>query len=218
MSDREIPSPTENGSKISLSESIFRQTFLDQLKAGEHSAAQKLFERYSHRLVRLAGNNIHPALIKRFDGEDVVQSVFRTFFRRKDAGKLTIEHSQQLWKLLVTITICKTRSYARRHTADKRDVQAELRIESHLQLLDQEPSPEQALALWEELDVVLEGLPKRTGEILSGRLEGKNKTEIASELHLSRQTVHRILNLLEERLEQRFQLFSEEIRPDSRKS
>jgi RNA polymerase sigma-70 factor (ECF subfamily) len=105
----------------------------------DNEANQKLFEQYSQRLVRLAGNHIHPALIKRFDGEDVVQSVFRTYFRRQDAGEFAIEHTQQLWKLLVTITLCKTRSYARRHTADRRDARAEQEAASHLEMLDREP-------------------------------------------------------------------------------
>jgi RNA polymerase sigma-70 factor (ECF subfamily) len=187
---------------------LIDRTFLQQLQAGDDAATQKLFERYSQRLVQLAGNNIHPALIKRFDGEDVVQSVFRTFFRRQDAGQLEIEHSQQLWRLLVTITLCKTRSHARRHTAAKRDAQAEQPQASHFEFLDREPAAEEALALWEEIDVALQGLPEKTGAILSARLEGKPKSEIAQELNISRQTVHRILNLLEERLDQRFQQYS----------
>ena len=208
MSGSGFPSSEGSPAEFDSSESMLNQTFLQRLQAGDDSAMQKLFERYSQRLVRLAGYNIHPALVKRFDGEDVVQSVFRTFFRRQDAGQLQIEHSQQLWRLLVTITLCKTRSHARRHTAEKRNAQAEQLQGSQFDFLDREPAPEEALALWEEIDFVLQGLPARTGEILSARLEGKNKSEIATELNLSRQTVHRILNLLEERLDQRFQGFS----------
>jgi len=208
MSSSESRSSEEPAVHFESAESLFDGTFLQQLQAGDDAAMQKLFERYSQQLVRLAANNIHPALVKRFDGEDVVQSVFRTFFRRQDAGQLEIEHSQQLWRLLVTITLCKTRSHARRHTATKRDVRNEQPQVSHFEFLDREPAPEEALALWEEIDVVLEGLPDRAGEILTARLEGKHKSEIARELDLSRQTIHRILNLLEERLTERFQRFS----------
>ena len=192
-------------------ESFDFQSFQERLQAGESNAVKKLFDDYSRRLVRLAGNNIHPALLKRFDGEDVVQSVFRTFFRRQEAGKFHIEHSQELWQLLVTLTLCKTRSHARKHTADRRDARADLSMPNE-QMLDRQPLPEDALALWEEIDVVLEGLPDRTGEIISMRLEGKTRTEIAKELNLSRQTIHRILKLIQERLAQRFARFSS---PDS---
>jgi RNA polymerase sigma-70 factor (ECF subfamily) len=210
MSRSENPPSEDAASHSAASESLIDRTFLQQLQAGDDAAMQKLFERYSQRLVQLAGKNIHPALVKRFDGEDVVQSVFRTFFRRQDAGQLKIEHSQQLWRLLATITLCKTRSHARRHTAEKRNAQAEQPQASHFEFLDHEPAPDDALALWEEIDVVLEGLPERTGEILTARLEGKHKSEIARELNLSRQTIHRILNLLEQRLDERFQRFSPE--------
>jgi RNA polymerase sigma-70 factor (ECF subfamily) len=147
-------------------------------------------------------------LLKRFDGEDVVQSVFRSFYRRQEEGRFHIEHSQQLWQLLVTLTLCKTRSHARKHTAERRDATADRAMSDENQIFDRQPSPAEALALWEEIDLVLDGLPKRAAEIISMRLEGKSRSEIARELDLSRQSIHRILKLLEERLEQRFQRFS----------
>jgi RNA polymerase sigma factor (sigma-70 family) len=112
-----------------------------------------------------------------------------------------------LWKLLVTITLCKTRSHARKHTAQRRDPKTERPLVDDLRFQDRQTSHEDALAFWEEIDAVLDGLPERTGQILSMRLEGKNKTEIASELNLSRQTIHRILKLLEERLKERFERY-----------
>ncbi len=188
------------------------------LQRGDSLAMQQLFDDYSQRLVRLAGNEIHPLLRKRFDGEDIVQSVFRTFFRRLQEGTIRIEHSHQLWRLLATITFCKTRSHARRHTAEMRSIYAEQGDAAELQLLEREPLPEDGLALWEEIDIALDGLPDRAGEILSRRLDGKNKSEIASEMNLSRQTIHRILKLVEERLVQRFEHISSNISGKSNNS
>lgn len=194
------------------------QSFQRRLQEGESAAVQKLFDDYSRRLIQLAGKNIHPALLKRFDGEDVVQSVFRTFFRRQEAGKFHVARAQQLWQLLVTLTLCKTRSHARKHTAEKRNASADRAIFDDNQMLDRQPSPEDALALWEEIDVVLEGLPDRAAEIISMRLEGRNRSEIAAELNLSRQTIHRILKLIESRLEQRFEQFSSQDATNSEKT
>jgi RNA polymerase sigma-70 factor (ECF subfamily) len=184
------------------------QSFQKRLQAGESEAVKKLFDQYSQRLIQLADKNIHPALLKRFDGEDIVQSVFRTFFRRQEEGRFQIEHAQQLWQLLVTLTLCKTRSHARKHTAERRNAAADRTMSDVNQLLDRQPSPEDALALWEEIDVVLEGLPDRAAEIISMRLEGKHRSEIAKDLKLSRQTIHRILKLIQGRLEKRFEHFS----------
>jgi RNA polymerase sigma-70 factor (ECF subfamily) len=156
-------------------------------------------------LFALPKKNIHPVLNRRFDGDDIVQSVFRTFFRRQQEGKFSIEKSEELWRLLVTITVCKTRSLARKHTAKRRDVHSEQQIDDQAHPVpDKRASDQDLFALCEEIDLVLKGLPKKAPEILAGRLEGKTKSEIAKDLNLSRQTIHRILNLVEERLKQRF--------------
>ncbi len=189
-------------------ESIDFPAFLARLEAGDSDATKKLFDDYSRKLIQLAANNIHPALLKRFDGEDVVQSVFRSFYRRQEEGKFQIEHSQQLWQLLVTLTLCKTRSHARKHTAEQRDATADQALAHENQILAQQPSSVEAIALWEEISVVLDGLPERTAEIISMRLEGRTRSEIASQLDLSRQSIHRILKLVQERLEKRFDRFS----------
>ncbi|WP_162275947.1 RNA polymerase sigma factor [Roseimaritima ulvae] len=195
-------------SNQSANESFDFQSFQQRLQAGESHAAKQLFDDYSRRLIQLAGNHIHPALRKRFDEEDVVQSVFRTFFRQQEAGKFHFQGSQQLWQLLVTLTFCKTRSHARKHTAQQRDATADLASFDEALVFDRQPSVEDAVALWEEIDVVLDGLPERAAEIITLSLEGRSRTEIADQLQLSRQTIHRILKLVQQRLSQRFAQFS----------
>src|SRR6056297_2956126 len=181
-----------------------------RLERGESQAMEELFEKYSPRLQQIATQNIQSGLKRRFDGEDVVQSVFRTFFRRQKEEKLRVEHSEQLWRLLVRITLCKTRSRARQHTARRRDARADKAIGADWELLAQPPSPEDAIALQEEVDAALEGLPERAGEILSKRFEGETKSDIARQLNLSRQTIHRILKLVETRLTERLERYVSE--------
>ena len=60
---------------------------LPQLLGGDPEAARAVFDRYSARLVRLADQHLSRKLAGRVDGEDVVQSVFRTFFRRGNEGE-----------------------------------------------------------------------------------------------------------------------------------
>lgn len=179
---------------------------LGRWRHGDEQAATKLFELYSKQLTSVAARTISDRLAGRVDGEDVVQSVFRTFFRRTSKGEFTIKHSGELWQLLVKITVLKARSQARQHTAAKRDVGVERAIghsEPVLELMSREPGPQDAATLWDEIDALLDGLPDRTGQILAMRLEGSSKTEIADELQVSRQTVHRLLKLLRDRLAER---------------
>src|SRR5438132_1596809 len=77
----------------------------DRLRRRDPAAAEHVFARYAGQLVRVAEQHISRRLAGRVDGEDVVQSVFRTFFRRAEAGQFRIDSSVQLWQLLVRITV-----------------------------------------------------------------------------------------------------------------
>src|SRR5262245_55758628 len=76
----------------------------DGLRKGDPKTAEAVFHRYVNQLVRVAEQHLSRKLAGRLGGEDVVQSVFRTFFRRAEAGEFRIDSSSQLWRLLVRIT------------------------------------------------------------------------------------------------------------------
>ena len=57
------------------------QELLERWAAGDESAAEQMFERYARRTWKLAETLIAQPLKLRFDGDDVVQSVFRTFLQ-----------------------------------------------------------------------------------------------------------------------------------------
>src|SRR5438552_16277649 len=97
-----------------------------RFQAGDRQAGDRLFAHYAQRLTRIAEQYLSHKLAGREDGEDVVQSAFRTVFRRSLEGKLQIDTSAELWRLLVKITVFKARAKGRFHTASKRDVRAEV--------------------------------------------------------------------------------------------
>jgi RNA polymerase sigma-70 factor (ECF subfamily) len=174
-----------------------------RLQSGDSRAAEELFARYAQRLVRLADQHLSRKLAGRVDGEDVVQSVFRTFFRRSDRGEFRIDSSAQIWQLLVKITIRKARAKARHHTADRRDAGAEVRGGDDAPLAEaaaHDPSPEEAAVFVDQIESLLRGLPELYCHILDMRLQGHGVTDIAPRLGVSRQTVYRALDLLQQRL------------------
>jgi RNA polymerase sigma-70 factor (ECF subfamily) len=177
--------------------------FAGRLREGEDRAARELFARYAHRLAALAERHLSDGLAARVDGEDIVQSVFRTFFRRCGRGDFQIDSSAQLWQLLVKITVRKARARARQHTAEVRDVRSEAADpDSWLaEALAREPGPDEAAILVDWVGTLLQGLPDLYSRVLEMRLEGRSVAEIAGDLNLSRQTVYRALHLLSERLE-----------------
>ena len=175
---------------------------LRRLRAREPQAAQELFARYSQRLLPLARQQLSRRLTQRVDAEDVVQSAFRTFFRRIDRGELQIDGAARMWRLLVRITLMKARATARRHCAGVRDVGRE-EADGDAWFHDTialDPRPEDAAAVADEIARLLAGLPPLFGEVQQRLLSGESKSEIARALRLSRPTVHECVRVLRRRL------------------
>jgi RNA polymerase sigma-70 factor (ECF subfamily) len=176
---------------------------VERLRDGDPQAAEEMFARYAQRLTALAEQHLSRKLASRLDGADVVQSVFRTFFRRSAAGEFRIDSSAELWRLLVLITLQKARAYGRHHRARVRDVAAEAPGGGAALLaeaLTHEPGPEEAAALVDQIEGLLRGLPGLYCDLLQLRLEGHSVSDTATRLGVSRRTVHRALYLLQQRL------------------
>lgn len=187
-----------------MSEPTSLTDLVQRHRQGDPDAASELFAYFAERLSRLAEQHLSRKLAGRVDGDDVVQSVFRTFFRRSARGDFKIDSSAQLWQLLVKITITKARAQGRYHTAATRDVAAEQRGADEdwlIATVDRDPGPEDAVMLMDEIEALLKGLPSLYCQVLEMRLQGHSVAEVAAQLGVSRQTVYRALELLQHRLE-----------------
>ncbi|MCA9217811.1 MAG: hypothetical protein KDB27_32300, partial [Planctomycetales bacterium] len=65
-------------------------SLVSNFRRGENDAATELYERYARRLIQFASKQTSTKYASRFDPEDVIQSVFRTFFRRVSDGQFTV--------------------------------------------------------------------------------------------------------------------------------
>jgi RNA polymerase sigma-70 factor (ECF subfamily) len=178
-------------------------------QAGDQQAASELFHRYADRLIALARSRLSPRLSQRVDPEDVVQSAYRSFFAGAREGQYDLERGGDLWQLLVVITLHKLHDQVRRHTSDKRSVEAEQNFGSEdsllslqAQLLSHTPSPVEALTLADLVQQVMRGLEPVERRMLRMRLQGHTLEEIAAETRLSRRSVRRVLERVKEQLEQ----------------
>src|SRR3954469_13337162 len=97
-------------------------TLIRRLQRGQADASTELYLRYAERLLRLAAAQSSRELARRVDPEDIVQSVFRTFFRRANLGHYTVPDGEEIWKLLLVIALNKVRATGAFHRAAKRDV------------------------------------------------------------------------------------------------
>jgi RNA polymerase sigma factor (sigma-70 family) len=188
---------------------------LEQLKAGNHAAAQPLWDSYYPRLVALARCRLHGAARRVADEEDVALSAFDSFCRAAEQGRFPrLTDEDGLWALLVTITIRKAADHADRQARLKRGA-GQVRGDSALgrgssdepggldQFPDDDPTPELAAQLAEEVD----GLLARLGDadlkaVAVWRLEGYSNAEIADRMGCSVVTVGRRLRLIRTILEE----------------
>ena len=106
--------PKNDGSVIS------DHNLLKEFRPGSEEAAEELYRRYVQRLSSLARKQIGTDLTKRFDEDDVLQSVFRVFFNKARAGFYNVPEDGDLWPLLVAMAVNKVRArsaYHRRNAA-----------------------------------------------------------------------------------------------------
>jgi DNA-directed RNA polymerase specialized sigma24 family protein len=187
---------------------------LEQLKAGDHAAAQPLWDRYYPRLVVLARCRLAGAARRVADEEDVALSAFDSFCRGAKQGRFPqLTDEDGLWALLVLITIRKAADHADHECRLKRGG-GRVRGDSALgpgsegepagldQLPNDDPTPEVAAQLAEELEALLERLgDPELRSIAVWRLEGYSNEEIAGRLNCSTVTVERRLRLIRKILE-----------------
>jgi RNA polymerase sigma-70 factor (ECF subfamily) len=181
-----------------MSESPEDKVLVELWRAGDENAARQLFDAYAERLVALARRRISQRLAGRVDPEDIVQSVFRTFFEHAKEGQFRIEEQDDLCKLLMRITVHKTLRKVAYHRAAKRDLRQELghgqEPQEQLQkLLDREPTPEEAVTFLDLLEHFLGRLRPQERQIVEMRLQGCNNDDICQKLGIYDRKIRRVI-------------------------
>ncbi len=171
---------------------------IQRCRRGDQDAARELFDAYVARLIPLAKRRISQRLASRVDAEDIVQSVFRTFFARLKDDKFEIGDQDDLFRLLMRITVHKTLRQIAHHKAAKRDpgmelVQGDSAHEQLLQLLTNEPTPEATVTFLDQLEHFMGQLQTGDREILELRLQGYSTEEIAEKMGSYDRKIRRVL-------------------------
>src|SRR5258708_6854953 len=111
-------------------------SLLRRFRRGQDDAPTLLYLRYAERLRALAAAQRSAGLAARVDPEDIVQSVFRTFFRRAAEGQYDVPEGEEIWKLLLVIALNKIRALGAFHHAARRDVRMTSGGESYDRAVD----------------------------------------------------------------------------------
>ena len=95
--------------------------YIDGLRNGDELAAQKTWERFIDRLIRLAENKLRGKPGRAADEEDVVQQAFAQFFLQVQEGRFTkLNDRDDLWQVLCMLVDRRSVDFFRKENADVR--------------------------------------------------------------------------------------------------
>jgi RNA polymerase sigma-70 factor, ECF subfamily len=182
--------------------------FLARLNAGDDESARQLLGLFTNRLIGLARKELDSRIRQKVDPEDVLQSVFRSFFRRQAESEFELQGWDRLWLLLAAITINKCHRWNRHFRTKSRDVSHEVSMnpqnddaESGHEALADDPTPEEVVLLTELVEKLLNGLPEKSRPILALALEGCAVPQIIEQTGRSQRSVYRVLSQVKDTLE-----------------
>jgi RNA polymerase sigma-70 factor (ECF subfamily) len=185
-----------------------------RLRSGDEEAAARVFQRFAQQLVLLARSQLADWVSRKVDPEDIVQSVYKSFFARCGSGQFDLANWDSLWSLLTVITVRKCLEQAEYYSAARRDVRREVsaalrgEADAVCEALARDPTPSEAAALTDLLGQWLGGLEEPDRVILTLHLQGYTLAEIGSQVGRARRTVQRAIERGRRRL-RRLQATSE---------
>jgi RNA polymerase sigma-70 factor (ECF subfamily) len=159
-------------------------------------------------LIALARKKLKSKILRKEDPDDAVQSAFRSFFHRHRLGQFRIGSRDDLWALLVRMTLYKCGHRIEYYHAAMRDVIREAEApepsgssDFRWEALSREPPPDEAAMLNETLERLLSSLKPHQRQIVLLSMEERSTAEIAGMVCVTQKAVQRVLKGVRERLE-----------------
>ena len=170
-------------------------SLLRRFRGGSQDAATQLYVRYAQRLRALVKSRCSSELARRVEPEDIVQSVFRRFFRRVSQGDYDVPAGEELWGLFLVIALNRIRAAESFHRAGKRDVRVTVPdVTSGGTLEAATAQDEVAYAVLQmTVEEALLHLQPQQRQMLELRVQGYEVAEIARHTGRSKRTVERNL-------------------------
>lgn len=175
---------------------------LARYRIGDQDAAARIYQRYAGRLRALARSRFSATLARRLDVDDIVQSAFRRFFDAVSQGRYEVPSDEDLWNLLLVITLNRLRTEEMYHRAAKRDIRQSCELDA-ISPTDQNSHVNRDstyLLLRMTVREALARLPESMREIVEMRMLSHDVQTIADTTGRSKRTVERILHESRSRL------------------
>ncbi len=180
---------------------ISDHSLMRRLRLGSEDAATQIYLRYAHRLRALARAQSSPDLARCVDADEMVQSVFGSFFRGAKSGFYDVPVGEELWRLFLVIALNKIRAKGAYFRAAKRDIRMKVDgalLETWPDAAQGDDAAMQALQL--SIKEALDGLPPEHRTMVELRIEGYRVEEIAERIKRSKRSVERMLQGVRKKL------------------
>ncbi len=201
-----------------MSESKDVSHWIDLIKDGNSVAAHHIWQHYFDRLVRSVRQNLRGQNRGVSDEEDIVVSVFESFYRAAEHGRFPdLSDRDDLWRLLVKMSARKIVDKRRRDQRQRRGAGVKVHSldqdgddDAIMQVIGNEPTPEMVLIMEESIERLIAHLGVgRLREIAVAKLEGWSNAEIAKRFDCSERTIERRLHLIREKCQQELMVENE---------
>jgi RNA polymerase sigma factor (sigma-70 family) len=188
-----------NGSKEvqAMTEEWTFAEWMKSLRAGEAGAAEQVFHGYVGRLIGLARRRLSERARQKAGEEDVVQSALQSFFVHH-VEDLDLRDEQDLWAILLEITLRHCGKWNKRFRAKKRvarevPIRPQSEDDAGCEPGGDDPTPEEAASLADLVEHLMARMTQRQRFVFQRRLQGYSVAEIATDLQLSEAMVYRLL-------------------------
>lgn len=161
------------------------------VRDGDEDAANILYDRYARRVLGLVEAKLGDRLRSTTEPEDIVQSVLKSFFRGVQSGHYDAPPGATMWNLLAVIAVNKLRGTANHMSAQRRDIDRQVALESvdDGQVIDDSSIEFFQICVRE----TLQRLRPLDREIVSLRIQQHTVGEISEITGRTRRTVERSL-------------------------
>lgn len=194
-----------------MSDDLAWDAILEGLRTGDGDSCRLFWQQYGASLEAIAAQQLSGRLRRRVGADDIVQSVFRTFFRRISSGQFDLPDSDSLWRLMCAITLTKARRAARHHHQKKRGLGVEhsLSAGEGMQLNPAQDWGVREFVDESQLDIdladELQSLLRQLGEeecmVLELKMNNLDNEQVAAKLGCSERTVRRLVKNIQDRWE-----------------
>lgn len=187
--------------------------WIEQIKHGDSIAANHLWQHYFGRLVRTVRQRMHGLNRAASDEEDIVVSVFDSFYDAVEQGRFPdLADRDDLWRLLLRMSARKVVDKRRHDGRQRRGGDVAMHSldqtsdqEIVFQAIGTEPSPDMVLMMQESVQQFFSHLGVgQLADLAGAKLEGYSNAELAKRFACSERTIERRLHLIREKCHQQW--------------